>query len=445
MVRRWALALLVPSLLVPALVVGSTGSTAGASATAGTATVMPLQEFVNDDAGGRLWNAYDQTVNSVGPSITGRASTLINGASVYVFARGANGDLTEFANDNAHQQLWNAYDVTTLSGGPAIVGDPAAIALSPTSFAVFAEANSGDLVEFTGGPGQSWASADISSVAFGVGIGGDPSALAVAGALDVFARSAAGHLLEFSGTPGGHAWTSSDLTTVSAGPTLAADPFAVLYGTSSVHVYAVATNGDLTEYVNDGAGGRAWNAYDLTKGAAGPGAGGRPAAVVYGTTVHVYVRAASGDLTEFVNDGAGGRLWNSYDLTVASKGPTIVGRPRRHSLRHERGPGLRAGDERRPDRVHQRRGRRPPLELLRPVQVRRRPHGGRRPRPRRLRHDGPRLRGGPPAVQGHPAGRGAGRGGRPEQRGGGREPAGVQLQPLHRLLRAGDDDRLRPW
>src|SRR5580658_1423041 len=84
-VRRWALALFVPSLLVPALVVVGSTSTAGASAAAGTPTVMPLQEFVNDDAGGHLWNAYDQTVNAAGPSITGRSSALINGTSVYVF------------------------------------------------------------------------------------------------------------------------------------------------------------------------------------------------------------------------------------------------------------------------------------------------------------------------------------------------------------------------
>jgi hypothetical protein len=326
-VSRLVLALLFPAMLVPALVEVAPDASAAASASAGTPTVMPLQEFVNDDAGGRLWNAYDQTVNAGGPSITGRSSALINGTSVYVFARGADGDLTEFANDNAHGQLWNAYDVSQLSGGSSIVGDPGALLLSPTSFAVFAESTSGDLIEFTGGPGQPWTSTDLSGLTFGTEVAGDPAPLVVGTALDVFARSAAGHLIEFTGTPGGHAWTSSDLTTVSGGSTLAADPVAVLYGTSSVHVYATVTGGDLTEFVNDGAAGRAWNAYDLTKGAVGPTTGGRPSAVVYGKTVHVYARAASGDLTEFVNDDVGGRLWNSYDLTQASAGPAVVGDP----------------------------------------------------------------------------------------------------------------------
>jgi len=329
-VVRCALALFAPALVIPVLAVVAGTSAATGAATdpgTGTGTVMPLQEFVNDDAGGRLWNAYDQTVDAVGPSITGRASAVLNGTSVYAFTRGANGDLTEFANDNAHQQLWNAYDVSTLSGGPAIVSDPAALLLTPTSFAVFAEAAGGDLVEFTGGPGQSWSSTDISKLTFGAQVSGDPSPLVIGSELDVFAGTAAGHLVEFTGTPGGQAWSSTDLTQVSAGPNLAADPSAVLFGTDSVHVYGTAANGDLTEFVNDGAAGRAWNAYDLTKGAAGPTTTGRPSAVVYGKTVHVYTRAANGDLTEFVNDAAGGRLWNSYDLTRASSGPTMVGDP----------------------------------------------------------------------------------------------------------------------
>lgn len=328
MVIRGALAVLAPTLLVPFLVAAGPGSPTLADAATGVQTVMPLQEFVNDDAGGRLWNAYDQTVNAVGPSITGRPSAVLNGASVYVFARGANGDLTEFANDSAHGQLWNAYDVSGLSAGPAIVGDPSALLLTPTSFAVFAEAAGGDLVQFSGTPGSpSWSFTDLSKATFGAQVAGDPSPLVVGTSLDVFASSAAGHLIEFSGTPGGHAWTSTDLTQVAAAPTLAADPFAVLYGSGAIHVYGTATNADLIEYVNDGAAGRGWNAYNLTTGAAGATTGGRPSAVVYGTTVHVYARSAGGDLTEFVNDGQHGRLWNSYDLTKASGGPAMVGDP----------------------------------------------------------------------------------------------------------------------
>jgi hypothetical protein len=76
---------------------------------------------------------------------------------------------------------------------------------------------------------------------------------------------------------------------VSGGPTIGGDPGAVLYGTSVVHVYTEATTGHLTEFVNDGAAGRTWNAYDLTQGAGGTTVGGDPSPLVYGATVHVYV------------------------------------------------------------------------------------------------------------------------------------------------------------
>jgi CHAP domain len=329
--RRCRSALLALGVLIPGfglLASGALPSGGGAAGATTSTTSAPLLEFVNDDAGGRLWNDYDQTVNAQGSTITGRPSAVLNGSAVHAFARGANGDLVEFANDGANGRTWNAYDVTQLSSGPAIASDPAAILLSPTEIAVFAESVAGDLVEYLDtGATQSWVSTNVTNASGGSDVVGDPSPLVVGAALDVFARSANGHLLEFSGTPTGGPWTSADLTTVSGGPALAGDPDAVLYGTSSVHVYGQAMSGDLTEFVNDGADGRPWNAYDLTVGAAGPAVGGRPSAVVYGKTVHVYARATGGDLTEFVNDGAGGRLWNAYDLTRAADGPAIEGDP----------------------------------------------------------------------------------------------------------------------
>ena len=318
-----ALAVSVPT----AIVLGPTAVATAAAATSAPGAT-PLQEYVNDGAGGRLWNAYNQTDNAEGPTITGRPSALVIASIVHVFARGANGDLVEFASDGLHGRQWNAYDITQLSSGPAIVGDPEAVQLSPSVIAVFAEAASGDLAEFVGsGAGVSWSSADLTQLSSGPAIAGDPTPLLVGSSLDVFARSSTDHLLEFTGSPSGGAWASADLTQVALGPTLVEDPDPVLYGTTSVHVYGEAPGGDLTEYVNDDAGGRPWNAYDLTKAAAGPAVGGRPSAVVYGKTVHVEVRTASGDLAEFDNDGAGGRLWNSYDLTRASDGPAIVGDP----------------------------------------------------------------------------------------------------------------------
>ena len=113
------------------------------------------------------------------------------------------------------------------------------------------------------------------------------------------------------------------------------------------------TSVPLMEFVNDGAAGRAWNAYNQTVNSGGPAVAGRPSPIEYGITVHVYARAANGDLMEFINDDAGHRLWNAYDLTQITQRADHRSRPRRRLLRAQRAR-LRRGPQRRPHRVHQR-------------------------------------------------------------------------------------------
>ena len=320
----WVLAL---GLLVavPLTVLGvGIGSKQPAAASVG-GTVMPLQEFANDGSGGRLWNSYNQSVGSEGPTTSGRPSPLREGEALQVFARSATGELIEFTNDDAGGRLWNSSDVTQLLGGPAITDDPAAILVNGT-MDVFAETSNGDLVEFTASSASpTWREVDLSESLAGATLEGDPDALVVGSAIDVFARAASGDLVELTNANG--AFAETDLSQVAGGQVLGGDPDAILYGSSSVHVYGVAQNGDLTEFVNDGAGGRAWNAYDLTKASGGPSITGRPSPVAYGATVHVETRSTGGQLIEFVNDGADRRLWNAYDLTSISGGPTIVSDP----------------------------------------------------------------------------------------------------------------------
>jgi hypothetical protein len=57
-----------------------------------------------------------------------------------------------------------------------------------------------------------------------------------------------------------------------------------------IHTFVQGAGGDLVEYLSDHAGGRVWNAYDLTVNAGG-GAGivDGTSAVVIGDVIHVYV------------------------------------------------------------------------------------------------------------------------------------------------------------
>ena len=277
-----------------------------------------LMSWVNDDAGGRLWNAYDLSVLAGdGGPIEGTPDAVVNGPSVDVFVESSDGGLVEYTNDGANGHLWNAYDLSTLaSGGSAVAGDPSAV-FDTAEPVVFVRASNGDLVEYSNQAGGSsgWVVTDVTkSASGGSAVVGDPSAVFDAGTFEVFARSTAGDLVQFADAGG--IWTATDLSETAQGAgSVEGDPAAILFG-STTHVYVAGAGGELTEYANDGVDGHAWNAYDLSVLAGGGSTvQGDPGAIVYGPTVHVYVQSASGHLVEYVNDGDGGHLWNAYDLS----------------------------------------------------------------------------------------------------------------------------------
>ncbi|MGH9044665.1 MAG: CHAP domain-containing protein [Acidimicrobiales bacterium] len=326
---RWPIGLALMLLAGACPLLGVLGPPApAAAATPGASPEpMPLQEFANTATGGRIWDAQDQSVTAAGPTILGRPAPVLFGTVEQVFAQGANGDLVQYAADGLGGRAWNAYDLTQLAGAPQIASDPAAIVVGGSSLYVFFQASgTGDLTEVTnsGPAGQPWTTLDLSATS-GTPITGDPSVVSEGGTLEVFAQSTSGHLIAFSGSGSGTlAWTSTDVTG-STGAGIEGSPGAIVFGSTSLHVYAQGWGGALTEFVNDGPQGP-WSAYNLTVDAAGPTISGQPDPIVYGATVHVYVNA-SGQLFEVDNDDAGGRLWNAYDLSALGAGPTVTGDP----------------------------------------------------------------------------------------------------------------------
>jgi pimeloyl-ACP methyl ester carboxylesterase len=100
-----------------------------------------LLEFIPDNAGGRVWNAYDHTVDT-GVPISGDPAVFAGSLRVYV--RGTSNNLLEFIPDNLHGRIWNAYDHTVDTGVP-ISGDPAVFA---GSLQVYVQGTSSNLLEF---------------------------------------------------------------------------------------------------------------------------------------------------------------------------------------------------------------------------------------------------------------------------------------------------------
>jgi hypothetical protein len=85
---------------------------------------LHLLEFIPDNLGGRIWNAYDRT-DDTGLGIAGDPAVFPG--SVRIFVRGNSNNLLEFIPDNVGGRIWNAYDHTIDTGVP-ITGDPAVYA-----------------------------------------------------------------------------------------------------------------------------------------------------------------------------------------------------------------------------------------------------------------------------------------------------------------------------
>jgi hypothetical protein len=331
---------LAPVVLVGMAVLGPPSPVASAAEVPGAA--LPLQEFVADHAGGRAWNAYDQTANLNGPTFIGDPSAISDDHDglVHVFGRAADTELVQYVNDGGSSgQAWSMYDLTVqagsttgLGGAPDAVYDAAQGLLH-----VYAQSANGDLLEYVndGLGGHPWNVYDLSVFAGGgASIVGEPSAVYDAGQdlIHVYVQSANNHLVEYlSDHAAGHVWNAYDLSVFAGGGGAVAGQPGALYHPAQdfIHVYVQGANGHLMEYVSDHAWGRVWNAYDLT-GSAGAGSpvGGTPDPLYSSAQglVHIFVRSWVGDMVEYVNDGAWGRQWNAYDLsTLAFNGGPVTG------------------------------------------------------------------------------------------------------------------------
>ena len=194
-----------------------------------------LVEYISDGAGGRLWNAYDQSEYTDGPTIESSPDPVTIGSIIYVLARSTEGDLVEFASNGANGRVWNAYDLTDASDGPTVASG-ASVVLSGDFLQVFVESGIGQLQEFVNDDlgGRLWNSYDLTTTASGPDVASQPSALYVGGSLHVEVQGLDNDLIDFS--PGSSGWAASDVTQATGGTTISA-PSAVVFA-GVMHVYA---------------------------------------------------------------------------------------------------------------------------------------------------------------------------------------------------------------
>ncbi|HXX91536.1 MAG TPA: CHAP domain-containing protein [Acidimicrobiales bacterium] len=301
-----------------------------------------LYELVNGQ-GNPWWKITDLTAADGGNSpLDGSPCAFYDPADglVHVYVVSNIGHLVEYVNDGVDGHSWNAWDLTagasdpvTVSGTPSVFYDPADGLIH-----AYVQGPDGYLFEYVDGGllGHLWNAWGLSAGATGGGpVAGSPSAFLdpADGLIHVYAQGPGGQLTEYdNGNVGGVPWNAWGLSIgATGGGPVTSDPTAFFNPLDGlIHVYAVGTGGDLTEYDDGHWGGRPWNAWDLSVGASGGGpVASQPSLVASGPDhlIHLYVRAANGDLVEYDNGNVGGHPWNAWDLTYGSQGPVIGGDP----------------------------------------------------------------------------------------------------------------------
>jgi hypothetical protein len=145
-----------------------------------------LVEFVADHVGGRIWNAYDQTSSVPGsPTLSGNPIPTLIGGIPHVYVDDArNGDLVEFVADHLAGRIWNSYDQTTGSGAPQLVGNPSVVLVDGTIYGqpgvqvpeVFENASGILAVVAADHQGGSiWNAYNVTSLSGGSAVIGDPN------------------------------------------------------------------------------------------------------------------------------------------------------------------------------------------------------------------------------------------------------------------------------
>ena len=205
-----------------------------------------LVEFLADHAGGRVWNAYDHSLDAGGGGAVGASPSAILDADqlIHVYVSGSDGHLMEYLPDHVGGHVWNAYDHTVDAGGGGTVsGSPSVIADANGLIHVYVSGSDGHLMEYlpdhVGPPGRVWNAYD-------------------------------------------HTADAGGATTVTGSPAAVVDP-----STHLVHVFIRSSGDDLVEFLDDHLGGRVWNVYDHTVDA-GPQIGTDVDPVEIGGVFHLY-------------------------------------------------------------------------------------------------------------------------------------------------------------
>jgi len=186
-----------------------------------------LVEYLPDHVGGHVWNAYDHTLDAGGGGTVSAAPAPVldvNGL-VHVYVDDGGAHLVEYLPDHLGGRVWNAYDHTLdAGGGGPVVGEPDAVLDANGLVHVYVADGRWHLVEYLPDHvgGRVWNAYDHTlDAGGGTTVVGDPDALLDPnGLVHVFVAGPGGDVLEWlPDQVGGHVWNVYDHTLDAGGGT----------------------------------------------------------------------------------------------------------------------------------------------------------------------------------------------------------------------------------
>jgi hypothetical protein len=219
----------------------------------------------------------------------------------------------------------------------ASVQAPSTVKLaSPTNVNVFGVdhvyglTSTGHLIDLAqGGTDGSWQAIDVTSLAGGPALSGKLLAITILDQVDVFGIGIGGTLIEYSTGIDGSPWTARDLSAMTgSGATLVTGPSYTVDVTYHLHLYALSSSGDLIQFRVDLAGG--WKATDLTSSFALPALADTPSATLCPGSppaICLFGRSTGGDLLELSATGKTPNPWQYADISTALGIGAIGGDP----------------------------------------------------------------------------------------------------------------------
>jgi len=324
--RRSAGALIVaPSLLAAGLLgIAAAPSPAGASL-----AVSPVVQAITTSIPASTWSLAVRSAGTGMRPLSGPLTSVVTPANqLMVLGLNRAAKVTAMINDGANGRAWNAYNLSAATSTPSVNQGLAAIVSPSNQLDVFAVTTGGHLEELSQS-GASWSATDLSSLTGATGLIGGASASVNNGQLVVAVRNQAGDLIEVTAdNQHNNTWNAYDLTQITSGPALTSNLAAIGQGPSDglIHLFGRAANGDLVEYVDNNAGGRVWNSYDTTAASGGSVTiKSDPSATIYTGRLRVVATAPGGHVVQFTGaSSAGGTTWTTKDLTQASGGTAVL-------------------------------------------------------------------------------------------------------------------------